>query len=120
MRYIYQEPIVTTISDDDLNDEKEIKTLLLRLKELQHGVYMEFEDVENLDYRRMCNNVRITDVRDNDCDIHAFYPNASARYRKVPFLNIHKIRLLANKQVVSQKYKVTRWHLMDVAEIDNA
>jgi glutathione synthase/RimK-type ligase-like ATP-grasp enzyme len=118
MKYIYQEPIITTISDEDITTEKDIKALLLKLKDLQHGVYMEFEDAENPDYRRCAENVRIIEVRDNDVDLHAFYATASAKHKKVPFLNIHKIRLLANKQTVSKKYKVTRWHLMDVAEID--
>jgi hypothetical protein len=117
MRYVYQEPIITTISDEDVNDEKDIKTLLERLKGMQHGVYMEFEDAETPDHRRALENVRITEIRDTEVDIHAFFTNASVRYRKIPLLNIRKIRLLANKQTVSKKYKVARWHMMDVAEI---
>jgi len=117
MRFISMEPIISTVSDNDLTDVGEIKALLQKLKEMQHGVFMEFEDAENPDHRRALDNVRIVEVRENDVDIHAFFANASAKYKRIPFLNIHKIRLLANKQSVSKKYKVTRWHLMDVAEI---
>lgn len=118
MRYVLQEPIITTVSDEDISEEADVKALLNRLKDMQHGVYMEFEDVENPDHSRSLHNVRITEVKDQTVDIHAFFNNASARFRNIPFLNIRKIRLLANKQSVSKKYKVTRWHMMDVAEIE--
>ena len=117
MRYVYQEPIVSTISDEDISDQAEVKAILTRLKEMQHGVYMEFEDVDNPDFRRSLENVRITEVKDDSVDVHAFFNNASAKYKNIPFLNIYKIRLIASKQAVSSKYKVTRWHMMDVAEI---
>lgn len=118
MKYVYQEPIITTISDEDVNEESAIKAILTKLKDMQHGVYMEFEDVENPDHRRSLENVRIMAIRENDVDIHAFFANASVKYKNIPFLNIRKIRLLANKQTVSKKYKVSRWHMMDVAEIE--
>jgi hypothetical protein len=117
MRYVYQEPVISTVSDDELTDETAIKDLLLNLKRMQHNVYMEYVDPEFPDMLKKLETVRITDVRDGEIDIHAFFSTASAKLKGIPFSCLRKVRLLATKQLIAQKYRVTRWHMMDVAEV---
>lgn len=117
MRYVFKEPIISTISDDDLTDDKAIRDLLISLKQMQHNVYMEYRDPEFPDMIKKLDNVRIIEVRENNIDIHAFFSRASAKMKNIPFHNIDRIQLIASKQLISQKYRVNRWHLMDIAEI---
>ena len=70
-----------------------------------------------LDVKIIDINDEMRTIHENDIDIHAFYATASAKIKKIPFQNIIKIRLIASKQVMSSKYKVSRWHHLDVAEI---
>ena len=117
MKYLYQEPVISTVSDEEITDDKQIKDLLTKLKVMQHSVYMEFMDPEFPDVPKRLDNVRITEIRDNEIDIHVFFTHASAKIKKIPFQHILKIRLIASKQLIATKYKVSRWHHMDVAEI---
>lgn len=114
------EPVVTTVEDREMTDTAEIKQLFQQLKDMQHNVQMVLEDPEHPDYLKFFDNVRITGVGDNTVDLHVFYSSASAKFSAVPFLNIRKVKVLANKQIVSKKYKVSRWQMMDVAEIDES
>jgi hypothetical protein len=117
MRYLYQEPVISTVSDDEITNDAQIKDLLTKLKVMQHSIYMEFLDTDFPDMPKKMDNVRITEVREDQIDIHAFFAKASAKIKNIPFQNILKIRLIASKQLISTKYKVSRWHHMDVAEI---
>lgn len=119
MRYLYQEPIVTTVTDEDITDDKAIKELLSAICNNGSSVHMAMEDPQHPDYVKSFENVRITSVGENTIDIHAFFNGASIKYRDVPFVNVQSVRVVASKQVLSQKYKVTRWHYMDVAEISD-
>jgi hypothetical protein len=118
MKYIYQEPLISTVSDDEITNDAQIKELLTKLKVMQHSVYMEYLDSDHPDTPKKLESVRITEIKENTIDIHAFFPRASAKIKNIPFQSILKIRLIASKQLISTKYKVSRWHLMDVAEIN--
>lgn len=117
MRYTYQEPIVTTVEDREISEE-EARELLLRLKESGQSIYMEFEDSEHPEFKKYLENVRITAVNEHTIDFSAYFSGASAKYSDVPIFNVRKIRVLANKSLISKKYRVTRWHMMDVAEVE--
>jgi len=118
MRYILAEPIIHTVSDDELTDEKAILSVLKNLKDMNHSVFMEFDDTQNPDHRICLDSVRIIAVNENSIDIHAFFQSATLKQKNIPILSIRKVRLLASKQALTKKYKVSRWHLMDVAEIE--
>lgn len=118
MRYVYQEPVITTVSDDEIGSVEEIKALFEKFKEVRQNIGVEFEDTDNYDFVRKFDNARITEVHEDSVDFHVFFGNATARYRNVPFLNVRKVRVVASKQLLSKKYNVSRWHMMDVAEID--
>lgn len=119
MRYLQQEPLITTISDEEIADDAVIEDLFRKLCERQQTISIEFEDPDNSDHTKNVENARITAVHDDLIDIHAFFSNASAKYRNVPFVNVKRIKTLATKHEIAEKYKVSRWHMMDVAEIDN-
>jgi hypothetical protein len=112
MKYLYQEPVITTVSDQEITDDGAVKDLLLSLMKMQHSIFMEYADPEHSDSIKKLENVRITNVGEDTIDIHAFFHTASAKVKGIPFHNIHRIRLLASKQLISQKYKVTRWHMI--------
>ena len=116
MRYIYQEPVLTTVTDEDIIDDQSINDILLRVKNMQHGVHMSYEDPET-QFIRALDNVRITNISDKTIDIHAFMNSVSVRYRDIPISNIRKIRIIASKQELSQRYKVNRFQMMEVAEV---
>jgi hypothetical protein len=117
MRYIYQEPIIHTVKDEDVNDDKAVRAVLQELKDLNHNVFMEFGDQQNPDHMQRL-NVRITAIHEDTIDFTAYYSNALMKFQKVPILAVRKVRLLANKAALAKKYKISRWHMMDVAEID--
>lgn len=118
MRYIYQEPVITTVSDDEINSDEEIQKLFQSFKDLGYSIQLTMEDPSNADYLKNFDNVRVTAVREYSVDLHAFFGGASVRYREIPFNTIRKVRLVASRQILGQKYKVSRWHQMDVAEIE--
>ena len=117
MRYIYQEPRITTVTDDELTDEQAIKDLLLSLKESDQRIHLSYEDADT-QFIKSFDSVRITAVNDKTIDIHAFMANASMKLKDIPILNLRKVRLVASRQVLSKKYKVSRFHHMEVAELD--
>ena len=115
---MYQEPLITTVTDEDIADDTQILTILQDLKKMQHNVFIKFSDAENPDNIKKMDNVRITSISENSIDIHAFFQHASMKIKNIPINNIYEIRILANKQLLAQKYKVTRWHQLDVAEVE--
>jgi hypothetical protein len=119
MRYIYQEPVITTITDDELTDESAILDLVKSIKEQQHNVSIHFEDPDT-HFIHVCEAARITaiDEANKTINLHVFYSGASMKYALVPVSSLRKIRLVASRQQLSEKYKVTRWHHMEVAEVD--
>jgi hypothetical protein len=118
MRYVYQEPVITTVTDDEMVNDDEIRKVLETVKEMGHSVQITMEDPGNPEYIKNFDNARITAVREGSVDIHAFFNGASVRHREVPFHNLRKVRLVASRQILGKKYRVTRWHQMDVAEIE--
>lgn len=117
MRYIVCEPLITVVTDEELTDENTIRDLLINFKENDVRIQLSYEDLES-QFIKSLDSVRITAVYDKTIDIHAFLPSATAKYKDIPIINIRKIRLIASKQLLSKKYKVSRFHHMDVAEID--
>ena len=117
MRYIYQEPVISTITDDEVSDQA-LLDLLNSLKESQQNVYMEYRDSNDAEIIKKLESVRITNVTPEAIDIHAFFKTASARIKEIPIHCLREVRLIATKQLLAQKYKVKRWHMMDVAEIE--
>lgn len=119
MRYIYCEPIITTVTDKEITSDAEMRTLFETLHREQQNVQLSFEDPDNRDFVRNLENARITAIRpDNTIDIHAFFNGASVKYGGIPLLNMKRVRLVAGKQALTSKYRVTRFHHMDVAEIE--
>lgn len=116
MKYIYVEPVLTVITDEEITDEVAIKTLLGRIKDMQHSVHMSYEDPES-QFVRSLDSVRITNISDKTIDIHAFLNSATVRYKDIPINNIRKIRVVASKQEMSQKHKVSRFQMMEVPDI---
>ncbi len=118
MRYIYQEPVISTITDEEINESKVVHDLLTSLKDQQHNIYLEYRDGQDAEIIKKLDNVRITGLSEDTIDIHAFFKTATARIKDIPITNVREIRLIATKQLLTQKYKVLRWHMMDVAEIE--
>ena len=116
MRYVVQEPVLTTITDDEISDEKDVKDLLQKLKDMQHSIHLSYEDPDTY-FIRSLDSVRIINISENAIDIHAFLNSATVKYRDIPIVNIKKIRVVSTKQEMSQRYKVTRFQMMEVAEI---
>ncbi len=78
---------------------------------------MSFVETDSADNVKNLSQVRVIAINEDSVDIHAFFTGSMAKFRNIPFYNIKHIKLIANKQAISQKYKVNRWHLLDVAEI---
>lgn len=117
MRYVYQEPVITTVSDEEISENEAIIALLNSFKDNQQSVAIEFRDPEFPESVKILDNVRILSVSEAAIDIHAFFSQSSAKYKGIPLHNVTKVRLIANKQAIGRKYRVNRWHLLDVAEI---
>lgn len=118
MRYIYSEPVISTITDEEVSDLKAVEDLLNSLKEQQHSIYLEYSDPHDAAIVKKLEDVRITNISEGTIDIHVFFKTASARIKGIPIINLREIRLIATKQLLQQKYKVKRWHMMDVAEVE--
>ncbi len=118
MKYIYKEPVISTITDEEVSDPKAIHDLLGSIKEEQHNIYLEYRDSYDAEIIKKLENVRITGLTEDTIDIHIFFKTASARIKGIPINNLREIRLIATKQLLTQKYRVKRWHMMDVAEIE--
>lgn len=117
MRYIYQEPVITTISDDEITDDEAVKELLVKIKKMQYNIAIEFTDKDS-DVVKSIEKARIMDIKEDTCDISGFFSQSSVKYRDIPFGYIRKIRVIASKTDISKKYRVNRWHLLDVAEVE--
>src|SRR5665213_1379396 len=102
MRYVYKEPVIRTVSDSEVSETKEIKDILASFKQNEQSIGIEFHDPEFPDSIKVLDNVRVTDVGEESCDLHAFFSHSSARYRKVPFHHIKKVLLVANKAIISK------------------
>ena len=118
MRYIKQEPVIHTVSDEEISDDKAIFDILSELKTLNQSFFMEFDDPQSPGFCNQCPNVRIMALREKDIDIQSFMSSASMKYKNIPIYSIRKIKLLANKQAMARKYRVSRWHMLDVAEVE--
>jgi hypothetical protein len=118
MHYVYQEPVISTITDDEVTDPKALQDLLTSLKDQQHTISLEYRDSYDAEIIKSLESVRITNVTADTIDIHAFFKTATARIKEIPITNLRSIRLIATKQLLAQKYKVKRWHMMDVAEVE--
>lgn len=117
MRYIQREPVLTTVSDKEVSDDAEMREILTSIKQHNQDVGIEFIDPES-DAVRTLDRVRITEVKpEGAIDIHAFFPQSSARFRNISFYNIRRISMIASRQVMSRKYKVSRWQMLDVADL---
>ena len=118
MKYIYSEPVISTITDEEITDPKAIHDLLVSLKDQQHNVYLEYRDANDAEIIKKMDVVRITNVTEDTIDIYAIFKVATARIKEIPITNLREIRLIATKQLLAHKYKVLRWHMMDVAEVE--
>jgi hypothetical protein len=117
MRYILCEPIITTVSDMEISETEEIRGLFVGFKENQQSISIEFHDPDFPESVKTLDNARVTDIADSTFDLHAFFSHASARYRRIPYHNVKKVRIIAGKGAIAKKYKVSRWHLLDVADL---
>jgi hypothetical protein len=79
MRYIYCEPVITTVTDEELTDDVAIRELLQSLKDNDQRVHMSFEDSDT-QFIKSLDSVRITAVNEKSVDIHAFLATASVKY----------------------------------------
>ena len=116
MKYVRMEPIITTVANREVEDDAEIKSILDMVMTNQYYVeigYIDHDSGNSVNYTR----ARITGVGQDTLDIHAFLPTASLKLKAIPINSLQKIKLIASKQEIVQKYKVSRWMLMDVAEI---
>jgi hypothetical protein len=118
MRYVYSEPVITVVTDEEVFEQKALIDLLTSVKEGQHTVYLEYRDEHDAEIVKKLETVRITDVTDTTIDIHAFFKTASARIKGILITNLREMRLIATKQLLAQKYRIKRWHIMDIAEIE--
>lgn len=118
MKYIVQEPVLTTITDEDISDEKLILNILTKLKDSQQSFHLSYEDFET-QFIRSLDNVRITNIHDNMIDIHAFLASANVKYKNIALNNIRKIRVISSKQDISKRHKVNRFQTMEVADLSD-
>lgn len=109
--------MIVTVSNEEIIDDWAIKAVLTYLHKSQTYIHIEFTDLDMFATRRV-DKGRVINVSETTFDLWAFYGSSTAKYRNIPFSNIVTIRVIASKQDISSKHKVTRWHLLDVAEIE--
>lgn len=118
MRYIVKEPIIHTIADEEISEDQAIRKLLRDIHSANHSIFIEFDDPHSPDFLRRIENARVINVSEEFIEIQAFYSNASMKFKNIPFVSIKKIQMLSSKSDLQKKYKISRWKMMDIAEID--
>lgn len=111
------EPVVTTVTDKEVSEDEELISILKNLCDNMYPAQISFDDPDNPNFTRKCDSARIMKVEENTVDIHAFFNGASAKYSNVSIWAIKSIKLVATKQMLSNKYQSARFYKMDVAEI---
>lgn len=117
MRLIRKEPIVKTVSDEDLTQEEDIISLLLDLKDTNQDIEILIIDPNKPGLTKKFDRARVLRVEDKKYDLRVFYKSATTRLRDLDIEGIKNLSFVASKEMMSRKYSVSRWHLMDVAEI---
>lgn len=117
MNYVIQEPILTTISNEEIESLEAKRALLQSIYDKQYNIQLYYEDSSNMDFIKAVEKARITAVGETTIDIHMFLSKATMKCKGIPIDNIKKIKLIATKDMLDKKYKVNRWHNIDVAEI---
>jgi len=118
MKFIIHEPILTTITNEDIVGEENIKNLLANFVETGQIISLTIEDPETVGFVRQIDNARILKINEDSANIQGFYGTATIKINNIPFLNFIKIKSIYNKQQVGLRHKVTKWHKLDIAEID--
>jgi ABC-type amino acid transport substrate-binding protein len=118
MRLVYREPVIRTVSDDEIADDSRIHELLTQFKDDQQTLAIIFDDPDFPENTKNVETGRIELVAENTFDLYAMFPKSAARYKRIPFHHIRSISLIASKQAIAKKYRVNRWHLLDVADVD--
>jgi len=118
VRYIVQEPILTTVTDDELFDLQTIRDILSHIKNMQYAIHLSYEDTDT-QFIRALDNVRITDINfeKNTINIHAFLSAATVKYTDIPIGNLRKIRMISSRADMAKKYKVNRFQMIEVADL---
>lgn len=118
MKFIVNEPVLTTITNEDVIGEEDIKNVLEQFYNSGEVVSLVIEDSENSGFTRQVDNARIINISENSADIQGYYGSASVKIKDIPYFNFLKLKVLSNKQNISSKYKITKWHKLDIAEIE--
>lgn len=116
MRYIRQQRFITTISNEDITDVKDIKSLLETL--YLSSITVHFVYIDKLRDATISYDVRIKQVNDLSVDIKAFKGTGSLTMRDIPFVDIVSIKLVTDTDnIMIGDGKTSKFDLLDI-EID--
>ncbi len=122
MKYLFKEPVLTTIVNDSLSDPIAIYDLLVSIQKNAHDFELNYTDKQSgslITYRK-CRITNIQTVKDDPnheqtkISLIAFNNAANMRISNIALDDLQSICVIASKQSISQKQGVTRWQLMEV------
>jgi len=114
MRFIRQTVLVSTVSDDELEDKQLIKNVLDNLSKASVSVKMSYHDVKS-DVVKQYDVVRVLGVKDETVDIRSFCGAGSVVERGISFDSIREVSLTtsANNIIVGET-KIPRASFLDI------
>lgn len=113
MRYIYQEPVITTVEDRILSGDEVLKVIT----EIQSKNQSISIVIENDGHLKKFDSARILAINGYKFSLHAYFQAASVKYSDIDIDNIKEIRVIAGKGMMQSRRKVVKWHSIEAAEL---
>lgn len=120
MRYIRKEHLITTICNQEIEEEDIIKRLLSNLKDNSIEFSLDIKkyfpslyDYKNIQYGK----VRVKEVQENTVDFTVFDRGSITHLNNIDFSDVVEINAITTVNKILQiKPDVTRWDILDITE----
>lgn len=116
MRFIRQQKLITTVSDQQVTSLSDIKSLLDSLCRSAAYIQFAFND-ERSESIVSHNNVRIKRVEDDKVDITVYRKTGSMVISGISFESISLIKMVTDSNnILVDEHDLTRFDLLDIEE----
>lgn len=114
MRYIRQQVVTTTISNEELTSKDIILSLCKKIQESSVDVSIEYRD-KKTDSVKSYAKARVTSVKDNSLSIRAFFGKSNITIEDIDFESIITLKLVTAKHnIVSGNQEMSKFDFLDI------